>query len=235
MRPPGNSLFLGLRRRETALAELLVLHQLDGHVAERLVREISRHVREVAGREMGLAVGQLDLDRRLALHLVRDVGLSQRDEEVIVPVTVQQRGGVGRHLDLEDPDLLVFDRQVMRGLGRDLHLGSFGAHAGQRQADQQRRGETERSHHASLGKEARIAEPVTGSRRSPATRIGPGRGRGIRLDERRAVLGLRQAKPRQREDLVQRQRIGALDVGAVEASQSPAAVAFSAAWMSRHS
>ena len=71
-----------------------------------------------------------------------------------MPVVVQQSLGVRRHLDLEDADLVVFERQVMRGLGRDLDRGSLGAHAAdrrqQRQTEQGQRSETDPPHHALL-------------------------------------------------------------------------------------
>lgn len=143
--PPTRKLLVAtlLRPGRRRLAKLVILHQLDGHIAERLAGEVPGHVREVAGRETGLAVRELQLDRRLAGDLVRDVGLSQRDEDIVVPMVVQQRGSVRRHLDLEDADLFVGESQVMRGLGGDLD--GFGRR--QQQGEQEQSEGTGHPHH----------------------------------------------------------------------------------------
>src|SRR3974390_2724930 len=77
-----------------SITKLLVLEDLDGDVAERLIREIVRDVREVAGSESGFAIRERQVDRGLAGDFVGDAGVSERDKEVVVAVTMtESRGG----------------------------------------------------------------------------------------------------------------------------------------------
>ena len=114
------AVFVPLGRRR--LARLLVLQKFDGDIAEGLVGEILCDVGEPAGEEPGFAILQRELDRRLSRNLVFHDGRSQGDEDVVVAVTVHERGRVGRDFHLEHAHVLVFERQMMTGLGRDLNF-----------------------------------------------------------------------------------------------------------------
>src|SRR5438132_416326 len=77
-------------------------------------------MRKVAGRELCLTILQLKGDRRLADNIVLHLASTQRYEDVVVAMPMQERGCVRRNFHLEDPNILVFDGAMMTGLGGDL-------------------------------------------------------------------------------------------------------------------
>ena len=102
------------------LAQLFVLQDLDRDVAEGLGGEIAGDVSVAAGEESGLAVVQLHGDGILALHGVDDLGVAERDVDVVVAMAVQESIGVRRDFDVEDADLIVGEDEVVVGLGGDF-------------------------------------------------------------------------------------------------------------------
>ena len=55
--------------------------------------------------------------------VVFDARWAESDEDVVVPVMVHEHGRVGREVNLEHAHVLVFEQQVMAGLGGDLDFG----------------------------------------------------------------------------------------------------------------
>src|SRR5580698_2951103 len=104
-------------------AEVGVVQDLDGYVAERLVGLIAGDVGEGGGGEAGLSVLEFDGDGGLVLDGVDYFGWAQSDVDVVVPVPVHHGVGVGRDIDVEDADVFVFEREVMVGLGSDFDFG----------------------------------------------------------------------------------------------------------------
>src|ERR1019366_3290547 len=56
-----------LRPMGRRMPQFFILHQLDRHIAEGLIREIPGYVSKVSRREPRIAVGERDLDRCLTL------------------------------------------------------------------------------------------------------------------------------------------------------------------------
>src|ERR1039457_6380283 len=54
------------------LPQFFILHQLDRHIAEGLIREIPGYVSKVSRREPRFAIRELEVHRRLALDFVGD-------------------------------------------------------------------------------------------------------------------------------------------------------------------
>ena len=117
---------LGMRRIPVGwrVAQLFVLQDLDGHVAEGLGGEIAGDVSIAAGEESGLSVLQLDGDGILALDGVDDLGVAKRDVDVVVAMAVQESVGVRGKFDVEDADLIVGEDEVVVGLGGDFDFWS---------------------------------------------------------------------------------------------------------------
>ena len=76
------------------------------------------------GKEVGLAVLQLERDWRFAFDCVHHLGRAQRDEDIVVAVPVHQGVGVRGDVDVEDADVLVLKDQVVVRLGSDFDFGS---------------------------------------------------------------------------------------------------------------
>ena len=112
-----------------------VLEELDGDVAEGCVGEVFRGVGEGGGRVVGFAVFQFERDRGLIFHVVLDLAVTERNKHVIVTVPVNERRGVRRDFDLEDPDVGVLESEVVSGLRGDFDFLGL--------CEQQGRGENE--------------------------------------------------------------------------------------------
>ena len=80
-------------------------------------------MRESAGDEANVAIGEFRGHRRLAYDVVGDFGISERDGDVVVTMQVSLGLGVGIDLDVEDADVLVFKGQVMVRLVGDFDFG----------------------------------------------------------------------------------------------------------------
>lgn len=102
------------------LAQLFVLQDFDGHIAEGLSGEIAGEVGVAAGEESGLAVLQLDGDGIFALDGVDDFRVSERDVDVVVAMAVHKSFGTRGDVDVEDADLIVGEGEVVVGLGGDF-------------------------------------------------------------------------------------------------------------------
>jgi hypothetical protein len=61
----------------------------------------------------------------LALDVVLDFGGAERHENVIMIMSVEERGLLRRDFYLEDADELVFKYLVVMGLGGDFELGGL--------------------------------------------------------------------------------------------------------------
>ena len=75
---------------------------------------------EAAGKKVRLSILQTDGDWWLARDVVLYVRGSQRHINIVVAMTVHERGRMGRDFHFEHADVLVFEGQVMAGLGGDL-------------------------------------------------------------------------------------------------------------------
>jgi len=73
---------------------------------------------------MRFAVLELDGGGRFVFDLVDYFGCAQGYVDVVVTVPVHESVGVGRDFDVVDADVLVFQRQVVVGLGGEFDLGS---------------------------------------------------------------------------------------------------------------
>ena len=77
-------------------------------------------VGEGAGDEHGFAFLKLAQERGLSDDVVLDARRAEDDEDVIMPVVVQEHGGMGRQINLESPRVLVFEQLPMAGLSGDF-------------------------------------------------------------------------------------------------------------------
>ena len=107
-------------------AEVGVVEDFDGDVAERIVGDIADEVGEGGGDEADIAVGEFGGDGGLAFHVVFDFGWAQIHGDVVVPVPVHQGFGVGWDFDVKDADGFVFEGEVVVRLGGDFDFGSGG-------------------------------------------------------------------------------------------------------------
>jgi len=87
---------------------LVVAKKFDGDVAERLVGEIPREMRETSHEEAGVAVLKFELDGRFACYRVFDFGVAQSHEDVVVFVAMDQSLGMRWYFYFEDADVFVF-------------------------------------------------------------------------------------------------------------------------------
>ena len=108
------------------VAGFLVLQEFDDHVAGGPVGQIFAEVGEAAGNEAGFAVLQRELDWRLSGDVVFHLRYSQGHGDVVVAVTVRQGDAMGRDFQIEHADILVFEHQMMMGLGGDIDFGGGG-------------------------------------------------------------------------------------------------------------
>jgi hypothetical protein len=106
------------------LAEGFVFENFDRHVAEGLRAEVAHSVGEGGRGEAGVSVSEFDGGWGLVFDCVGNFGCAQSDRNVVVAVPVHLGFGVGVDLDVEDADGLVFEREVMVGLGGDFDFGS---------------------------------------------------------------------------------------------------------------
>ena len=107
--PSRKSLFARVfRPMGRGLPHLFILHQLNRHIAKRLLREIGDLVREISWSEAGVAVAELHVRSRLALDFVSKVRISDGDINIVILMTMHERRGVRRNLDLEHAHVLVF-------------------------------------------------------------------------------------------------------------------------------
>jgi len=104
------------------LPQFFILHQLNGHIAEGLVRQVPGDVGKVPWRKTCVAIREFHFDRRLSLNFLGDVSIPDRDVDIVVAMVVHERRGMGRDLDVECANVIVFDRKVMRGFRGDLDL-----------------------------------------------------------------------------------------------------------------
>ena len=96
------------------------LHDFDSDYLEWLVLKILCGVGEGAGDEHGFAFLKLAQEGGLSDDVVLDARRAEDDEDVIMPVVVQEHGGMGRQINLERPRVLVFEQQLMAGLSGDF-------------------------------------------------------------------------------------------------------------------
>ena len=99
------------------LAEVVVVDDLDGYVAERLVGLIAGDVGKRSGGKDGLAVLEFDGYGRLILDGVDYLCGAEIDGDVIVAVPVHESVGVSRDFDVVDAEVFVLKGQVVVGLG----------------------------------------------------------------------------------------------------------------------
>src|SRR5271156_3024824 len=92
------------------LAENIVLKDLDGDVAEGLIRNVSGDVGKCSWGEAGLAVLNLEGDRRLVFDGIDDLGVAESDVDVVVTVPMHESFDVRRHVDVEDANGFVLER-----------------------------------------------------------------------------------------------------------------------------
>ena len=90
------------------VAEVFVVYDFYGHVAERLVGSVVGYVGEGSGREVGFAVLEVDGYWGLVLDLVDYLGWAQGYVDVVVAVPVHESVGVGWDFDVVDADVFVF-------------------------------------------------------------------------------------------------------------------------------
>ena len=119
------------------MAKRFIFEDFDGDVAEGLIAEIARDVGEGGGREAGFAVAELEGDGRLVFHSVDDLGIAESDVDVVMAVPVHEGVGVGRDVNLEDADGLIFEDKVVVWLGDDFDFGGGRGDGEDRQADEQ--------------------------------------------------------------------------------------------------
>ena len=86
-----------------------VLHQFYGDGAEWSVGEVAGDVGESAGRKVGFAILHFERDWGLAFDFVLDVGVSERNENVVVVVAMHESCVVRCDLGEPDTDLLIFE------------------------------------------------------------------------------------------------------------------------------
>ncbi len=91
------------------LAQRLVLHQFDGHVAKRLRAHVLHKVRKSRGHEAGIAVGEFDVDSGFVLHRIGHLGCAEGDRDVVVAMPVHQRLRARGNLDVENAHRLVLE------------------------------------------------------------------------------------------------------------------------------
>ena len=68
------------------------------------------------------------------------MGGAKGNKEVVMPMPMHQGGSVRSNFDLENANVIIVDRKMVRRFGGDLHLGS-GGQGGQQREKQQRGGE----------------------------------------------------------------------------------------------
>jgi len=94
-------------------AGFFVLHEFDGDVAEGRVATILSDVSEVAGGEASVAIFQRQVNGGFALDFVGELRVAERDEEIVVAMTVHEGGIVRGDLDFEDADVFVLQGEVV--------------------------------------------------------------------------------------------------------------------------
>jgi len=104
-------------------AGFVVLHEFDGDVAEGRVATILSDVSEVAGGEAGLAVFQREVNGGFALDFVGELRVAERDEEVVVAMTVHEGGVVRGDFDFKDADVFVVEGEVVVAFVGNLDFG----------------------------------------------------------------------------------------------------------------
>jgi len=97
----------------------LGLEQLDGDVVEGSVRLIAGDVGEVAGGVADLFVGHYQTDFGFTLDGVDDVGGAEGDVEIGHIVLMEKSGFVGGDAHAENPDVGIFEDEMMMGFFGD--------------------------------------------------------------------------------------------------------------------
>ncbi len=135
----GEDLLAGFSRpMGWRLPQFVILHQLNRHIAKRLVGEIPGDVGKVSRCKSGIAIRESDVRGWLALDFVGEVRVADGDEDVVVAMAVHERGSMGRDLDFEYTYIFVVDDQVVRGFSGDLDLGRrLGEQGWNQQAEEQ--------------------------------------------------------------------------------------------------
>ena len=121
------------------VAEVGIVENFDGDVAEGIIGNIADEVGEAGGGEAHIAVGEFGGGRRLAFYVVLDFGGAEVDGDVVVTVPVHQSLSIGVDLDVEDADGFVFEGEVVVRLIRDFDFGSggLGGQQNREQAEEQ--------------------------------------------------------------------------------------------------
>jgi len=101
------------------------LQQFNRHVAERGGSQIPGDVGEFTGEKTGLTVLEFELGGGLAFDFIGDGSGTQRDEKIIVTVSVHEGSVVRPDLYLEDAHQLVLENKVMMALVGDFNFLSF--------------------------------------------------------------------------------------------------------------
>ena len=121
------------------VAEVGIVEDFDGDVAEGVVGDIADEMGEAGGGEAHIAVGEFGGGGRLAFYVVFDFGGTEVDGDVVVTVPMQQSLSIGVDLDVEDADGFVFQGEVVVRLIRDFDFGSggLGGQQNREQAEEQ--------------------------------------------------------------------------------------------------
>jgi hypothetical protein len=97
------------------------LPQFDDDFAEPRCGEVARGVCEVPVERAGVSFLQFQLNGRLALHGVLNLGGIEDNVDVVVSVSVEKRGFVGREIESEGPHGFILQNEVMMGLGGEVN------------------------------------------------------------------------------------------------------------------
>ena len=79
-----------------------ILEQLDRHVTKRLVRKILHNMGEVPRRKACVSVFQVEINWWFASDFVQYVCIAQRNRDVVLPVSMQQRPRMRSNLHAEN-------------------------------------------------------------------------------------------------------------------------------------
>lgn len=171
-RPRSSSHFGG------CFARLFVLQQFHDEVAERDRGQVTGEVRVVSRQEVRFAVAKVEMGWRFAFHLVRHFGVTKRDGDVVVTVTVQERGLMGSDLHQEDAHELVLEHEVMVRFAGDFDRSGLGCLRGHQ--DRRQHNRTEQPAQFQAADSSIGARPISYSAKSASQEIHPFRVRRIR-------------------------------------------------------
>src|SRR5206468_7899758 len=99
----------------------LILQEFNCHVAKGSVSQILGDVRKVPGREEGIAIVELQGDRRLAFDIVLHLRCTEYHAYIVVSVMMHQGGSVRRNFYLESADVCVLKSEMVARLRGDFN------------------------------------------------------------------------------------------------------------------